>query len=422
MDAKSVFTPGSMPTVTFVGTHLQKRGEIFRDALDQGGTLINISGPSKSGKTVFVRDTVGAGNLVSIVGTGAKSASELWMRVFHKIGTQVPHSVGSEASNSVTLGASLKASGSLVFAKAEGAGSLSGQFSDRNSSTASTPIDHLQLLIQELGESGLVLFIDDFHYLDREVQNQVAAEIKEAIANGVKIVCASVPHHSEDVLKANADLRGRIVTIDFDYWDRPTLGVIAEKGFAALNINADPRVIQRFAAEAAGSPQLMQSLCLIACWEGKVRARPENPITWNFSEEFCGEVCSRAALGSDYSSTLDRLKEGPKTRGSERKSYRLAAGDVGDVYTIILRAIALAPPTLHFRYSELQERIRGLCESSAPSGSSVTGSCHHVALLANEGQPRPILEWDANEEVLNIRDPYLLFYMRWSAALDPDIR
>ena len=47
----------------------------------------------------------------------------------------------------------------------------------------------------------------------------------------------------------------------------------------------------------------------------------------------------------------------------------------------------------------------------------MTGACLQIALLANDGLPNTILEWESKEDVLNIRDPYLLFFMRWSENL-----
>lgn len=416
MRAKDVFTPGSSPTVTLVRDHLERSKEIFEDALDQGGVLINISGPSKSGKTVFVKSLIGADNLLPITGAGASCPGDLWERVFHQIGTEVPKEVVDEASSDLSIGASLKTSGSMVVVKAEGGGSVSANLNESRASSYAKPVDLLQLLVSELGGTEFVVFIDDFHYIPKSVQSAVAAEIKEAISKGVRIVCASVPHHSEDVLRANPDLRGRVVTLDFDYWESSTLSKIADKGFSELNIDLSPPTIRRFAQEAAGSPQLMQSICLNACYEAGYREFHSDLRRLPGHDAFIEDVCVRASLGADYSSTIERLREGPKVRGSERTHYRLRRGDVGDVYTILLQALSLDPPILHFRYAELQDRIRKVCETKVPPGSSVTGSCSQIANLANSGSERIIVEWDGSEEVLNIRDPYLLFYLRWSGS------
>lgn len=400
--------------MTLVDDHLKKSREIFEDALRQGGILVNISGPSKSGKTVFVKNIVGGENLISISGAGVDAPKDLWLRVFHQIGTPVGVSEISENNTLATLGGTTKVSGTLFFAKAEASISAAGSAGTKDATTVSLAVDHLQLLIKELSGTGFVLFIDDFHYMGHEVQEAVARQIKEAIDKGVKIVCASVPHHSEDVLRANADLRGRIVSIDFDYWPAEALRQIPVRGFAYLNILASEPMLDKLVSEVAGSPQLMQSLCLSACLEMALRERSAVQKEVPELGDFYSNVCLRTAVVTDYSSTLEKLQEGPKTRGTDRAQFRLKDGTVGDVYTILLRAIALDPPNLHFRYSEIIERVKLVCERDTPVGSSLTGACVHIAQLANDGLARPIIDWDSTEDVFDVRDPYLMFYLRWN--------
>ena len=108
------------------------------------------------------------------------------------------------------------------------------------------------------------------------------------------------------------------------------------------------------------------------------------------------------------------MNDGPKTRGQDRKSYLTRDDFVTDVYPLILRAIALDPPELTQRYPNLQRRIQSLCAKEQPSGSSVTGACSHIASIANESENRNVIEWDSENDVFDIRDPYLLFYLRWN--------
>lgn len=408
-----VFTPTATPTITLVEDHLVNKKQQFADAIEQGGTLINISGPSKSGKTVFIKNIVGGENLVPVSGAGIATPNELWLRVFHAIGTPVEYSGTQEQGSTVTVGGSATAGGSAIFAKAEGQVSANANLATKEVTSTKQAVDFLQLLIKELSGTGLVLFIDDFHYIPTQTQEIVARQIKEAIDKGVLVVCASVPNHTEDVLSANMDLRGRVVTIDFDFWPDDALRKIPELGFSALNVTVDPAILNSLITEVAGSPQLMQSLCLNACLEANIRARSDVEFPLSSDSDFYADACYRTASTADYSSTLEKLEEGPKTRGTERNQYRLNDGGVGDVYTILLQAIALDPPSLHFRYSDLQDRIKKICESETPVGSSVTGACLHMSQLANDGRDRTILAWDQSEDVLDIRDPYLLFYVRW---------
>lgn len=158
----------------------------------------------------------------------------------------------------------------------------------------------------------------------------------------------------------------------------------------------------------------MQSLCLTTCFENDIREIQSSPKQIASNLDAVKKVCSRAAATCDYSSTAAKMKEGPKTRGQNRKSHVLKDGTATDVYPLVIDAIALDPPELTQRYPNLQKRIQSLCSSEPPSGSSVTGACSQIALIANESENRTVIEWDGENDVLDIRDPYLLFYLRWS--------
>ena len=174
-------------------------------------------------------------------------------------------------------------------------------------------------------------------------------------------------------------------------------------------------VVHAFAAEAAGSPQLMQSLCLIACFETSNDERRDTRSTVPADLELISRVCKRTATTTDYSSTVEKMKDGPKTRGTDRKSHALKLGGaVVDVYPLILMAIAADPPELTIRYANLVGRISCLCTHEPPSGSSVTGACSHMSEIAKGAENRVVVEWDVASDVLDVRDPYLLFFLRWA--------
>jgi len=418
MKAKDIFTPGRFPTVTYVEDHLTEKKKQFEDALDAGSMLISISGPSKSGKTVFVEQCIGKANLIQITGAGIKTAIELWMRVFDVIGTPI-----SKASTSSTsLAGSINAKGSIesgvIFAKGKAELSGTGSYTSGSGVTESIAIDHLQLLIKELGGSDFVLFIDDFHYVPRDIQNEVAQQIKEAIRNDVKIVCASVPYRSDDVIRGNPDLRGRVFSIDFDYWNSNILEKIAYKGFKELNVQYRLPMIKKIAAEAAGSPQLMQYLCLNSCYELDIRERPSEPVDFLDDQALLEKICRRTALSADYGSVVEKMKEGPKTRGSDRKIHVSKFNWQGDVYKLLIKALSLDPPQLTFRYQPLVDRITATCSGEAPSGSSITSACYHTASIVDDTVGEKVVEWDSENDVFDIRDPYLLFYLRWSDEVD----
>lgn len=413
MQAKDVFTPGKYPTHTLVDAHLEAKEQQLRDTLELGTMLVSISGPSKSGKTVFVKKTLGTDNLIEITGAGIHSVNDLWMRVFDILGTPVTQI--QTGTDTTSISGTGKASGqaSIFVAKANVEGSVTGGYTKASQLTESFAIDPLQLLKREIGGTDFVVFIDDFHYISKEIQAELARQIKDAIANDCKFICASVPYHSDDVIRGNADLRGRIFNIDFDYWDKDNLKLIAEKGFQLLNITPDINVIENLVKESAGSPQLMQYLCLNSCYEINARSTSQTSTAYPNDPDLLEKVCRRTLASADYSSIVDKMRDGPKTRGSDRKAYISKEGWQGDVYVFLLKAIALNPPTLTFRYPDLVSRVQSLCIGDSPSGSGITSACQHSTAIANTAAANSIIEFDQENDVLDIRDPYLLFYLRW---------
>ncbi|UKE65854.1 hypothetical protein [Xanthomonas graminis] len=122
-----------------------------------------------------------------------------------------------------------------VLIKGQGEVSAEGTWSNSRTVSESVSIDYLQLLIRELSGSGMVVFVDDFHYIPSDVQKEISNQIKEAARQNVIFIVASVPYHSDDAVRANPDLRGRLVKLDFDYWDSNQLVKIAHAGFKHLN-------------------------------------------------------------------------------------------------------------------------------------------------------------------------------------------
>ena len=418
MRIQEIFTPGRFPQWTYVDTHLKEKQQHLRDALDEGSMLISISGPSKSGKTVFVEHVLGKENLVLVTGAGVKSTTDLWVKVFDIIGTPIARTTTSSQTTSGSISATAGGEGNVLIFKGKGemTGSLDHSREEAHSDVEA--VDALQLLIRELASTDFVVFIDDFHYIDSRLQTELAHQLKEAMRNGVKFICASVPYHADDVIRSNPDLRGRIFSIDFDYWGSDVLAEIAKKGFHKANVRYDEKLTERFSSEAAGSPQLMQYLCLNACYEIGLREASEQEWHLEYREELFDNVGRRTVMSTDYGSVVDKMIEGPKTRGSDRKVYISTYGWQGDVYKFLIKALSLDPPNLTFRYQPLVDRVGSICEGKAPSGSSITNACHHVAAIANDAAGDNIVEWDGDSDVFDIRDPYLLFYLRWSGVIE----
>ena len=368
---------------------------------------------------MLVEKVVGLDNLITITGAGISTPEDVWGRVLDWMDVPQETSRTNAFEGGVSAGA--EASGGLnipLLARGDVTGSGGVEIGASTAATKTQRRRGLNQVISEIADSDFVVLIDDFHYMPREVQEEVAKQIKEAVRQEVKIVTASVAHRSDDVVRANPELRGRVMAVNLDYWEPHNLRAIAEVGFDVLGADLSRQAYDEFVLEAAGSPQLMQAICLNACFVLDLRSKGSTRQTLAPAKEVRRDIFERTAAATDFRSLVDVLDSGPKTRGTERKTYQFLDKTEGDVYRCVLKAVASDPPRLSFPYEEILRRVHEICTSEEPVGSSIIGSCSQMSKLALDKFPKErVVDWDEQKLVFDIPDPYLLFYLRSSGRL-----
>ncbi|MBX3191890.1 MAG: hypothetical protein KF819_33170 [Labilithrix sp.] len=425
LTAHDVFTPSSFPEHTYVARGDDDLEAKLRFAIATKGQIVSLSGPSKSGKTVLVERVVGKDKLVPVVGAGIKDPDGVWTRVLDWL--DAPDEERAQKMWQLATGAraGAKAEGDIIVASGEASGELTTKATRRAGGSASKKRRGLEQVIELLGRSkehaDHVVLVDDFHYMPREIQIEVAKQLKEAARRDVKIVTASVPHRADDVVRANPELRGRVTVIDVSYWRPRDLAKIATNGFDLLHVDMEQASAERLAHEAAGSPQLMQAICLYACFVLGIGERMPKRVQERIRDEDFVKLCRHTTTLTDFRSLVDALDTGPRASASDRKKYKFVDGTTGDVYRAVLKAIAAEPLALTFGYEEILRRVRDVTKGEPATGSSVTGACAHMARLAAAQQPTAhAIVWDEREQLLELPDPYLSFYLRWSDRLLQD--
>lgn len=415
-DAVEVFTPNDVPKLTYVYRKEHDLEAQLKASLRTPGQIISLSGPSKSGKTSLIKRMVGAEALITVSGGSIKSADQLWERVLNWM--ESPTEVSQKTGTVLTTQVSGKVSGSIGLpALGKTALELAGAASKADAADTTTKIvrSGIDQVVREISGSDFVVFIDDFHYMTADVQKDVARQIKEAAEKGVIICTASVPHRSDDVVRSNTELRGRVRAIDFSYWANEEIQEIGVLGFHALGADISRETITRLANESFGSPQLMQAICLQACYQLDIDGTKVPPVEYYVNEQSIRKILEHTSSTASFSKVLDAMHAGPKLRGQERRLYQFQDGSEGDVYRCVLLALTADPPALTLRYDEVLERTKAACKTGAPVGSSVSQALEKVCEIASDLDAANIIEW--SEEVLAISDPYFLFYARCSSKL-----
>lgn len=417
MNVFEIFTPTDIPTVTYVDRGERGLEVALRNALRTPKMITSLSGPSKSGKTVLIKKVLDPDALIPLSGAAIKSADDLWNRVLNWM--QAPSERTRSRDHEFTVKAETKGGGKLgipFVAEGSAEATAGGEYAYGRGSEERHERGGVDQVIREIGGSDFVLFIDDFHYMDRKVQADVARQLKEAAEAGVKICTASVPHRKDDVLRGNSELRGRVQAIDFEYWLPEEIEQIALKGFAELNIELKAENRSRLVQEAFGSPQLMQQICLQACLRANIEDTQADQQQMHLTDDAIESVLEQASTTTDFSSLLEGLHNGPKVRGAPRNQFKFSDGSAGDVYRCILLAMKCDPPCLAFSYDDIYQRTRSVCSAEAPPGSSVASALDQMPQLAEDLEPRTrIIEW--SDDVFDIVDPYFLYFLRCSSKL-----
>ncbi len=416
----AVFTPSDYPVHTYVKRDEQKTEERLRQALETPGEVVSVSGPSKSGKTVLIENVVGRENLITVTGASIGIASDLWEKALDWM--DVPTQSAQSASSSGAVSPSLEAGGKFGLT---GLGEISGKIGLGASTTTSATESvsngrrGMSQVIREIADSSFVLLIDDFHYMPASVQGDVAKQIKEAARLGVKICTASVPHRSDDVVRANPELRGRIRAVDTKPWERLELVEIGRIGFPILGINVPKDKLDLLAKESFQSPQLMQAVCLQVCYQIGLRESKDDLVERDLTEDEIRLSLEETSTRTDFASLLRQMHEGPKTRGTERKEFSLSDGSHGDVYRALLLAIKADPPSPGFAWNDLSRRVQAVCKPDSPQAASLSTACAQIARIAKDMYPgQRVIDWEGDPtNLLSIEDPYFLFYLRWSDRL-----
>jgi hypothetical protein len=414
--AKDVFTPNSIPTFTYVDRATHKFEERLRQAFSIPNMIISVSGPSKSGKTVLINKVIEAENLIPISGATIKTVDDLWALVLGWMDTPTRRTEKKRTTVKTEVGGKTGGKLGIPFVaegKVEGEAKVGAERAGETEETYSTT--GLDQVVDDIGHSTFTVFVDDFHYIPKAVQKQIGKQIKAAAESGVRICTASVPHRSDDVVRSNPELRGRVAAIDVDRWSEDELEQIAYRGFRELNVDVAPSVLRRLTSEAFGSPQLMQIICLNFCFEHGIEEALNEQRRVEADFVSLENVLERTSTYTDFSTMLDVLHAGPKQRGIERKEFEFVDGTRGDVYRCVLLAIKADPPALTFSYEEMMSRTRAMCKGESPVGSSVVTTLVQMDALAKSVQEAPVIEWDQN--VLDIVEPYFLFFLRCSHYL-----
>lgn len=384
---ENVFKPGAYPEYTYVSRNYESTEISYELRLKQGlrtaGCLTSLIGPSKMGKTILCEKVIGFDNIVEISGADFNTTNDFWSVVAAK--AELPY------MGEITTGRE----------------TVDQQNSETDCRTEKYTLSK-DKVIEFYKKKGKVLVIDDFHYAVPEMQLKMAQQLKDAIRRELKVVVVSLPHRSDDAIRQNADLSGRLRLINIEAWTKEDLKEIALKGFSKLKIEIMDEVAEKIAVESLTSPQLMQDICLSICT--MMEERGESSVKTSILEP----AYRFTTMNFDYHDVENVMSKGPNTRGKRRKLYKTKFNKELDLYGLIVESLAKNPPIMELDFETIHRRIENLIpgKEEKPTKQAVREHLGKLQSILGEREDiYRVLEWKDGR--VYILDPLFLFYLRW---------
>lgn len=387
--SEQIFKPGSFPEYTYVSRKSLDIGIDYevrlKQALKISGCLTSIIGPSKMGKTVLCEKVIELDNLVEVSGVDFSNEADFWSIIAAKV--------------------ELPISGKFTESKI---------IKNNDCDEVYNKIESFKLtkdkVIEYFKENRKVLVLDDFHYASESVQLHIAQQLKDAIRREFKAIVVSLPHRSDDAIRKNADLTGRLSLINIQPWSNEELEEIATIGFKKLDIDISNEIAKEIAVESLTSPQLMQYICLSICTLLDI----DNLEIKEIPKDILQKAYRFTTANFEYSDVVKVIKEGPNPRGKKRKLYKTSDGKTLDIYGLIIESVSGNPPMMGMRIEDIKSRIDKIIinDENKPDKQQIRDSLNKLQAILNEKENiYKVFEW--KDGVLHILDPLFLFYLRW---------
>ncbi len=409
---QDVFVPGGFPRHTYnprVELQLEER---LRETKQNLCKLVTVTGQTKSGKTVLARKVLPPDECVWVDGGTVSAEDDFWQVVLEQLDlfqTSQQHDA-AETKSSI----SGKGTAAANFLVAKGSAELGAELSKTRSSgrSGTRAVSARVAALEGLKQAPLPLVVDDFHYLSRELQGNIVRALKQPIFDGLPVAIIAIPHRRYDAVKVEKEMTGRIGTVEIPVWSEAELRFIPETGFKLLGLEIPESASRRLAAEAIGSPHLMQDFCRAICraaeLEGQLPAEQLRLAEKDLAKAF------REVADTIGRPIFEKLARGPRQR-TDRMQRQLKDGRGVDIYELVLHALAhLRPGLVSLEYEDLRAAIRDVSASQIPQLQEVARVLKHMASIAASDQSStPVIDFEEDEKKLHVTDPFFAFYLRW---------
>lgn len=403
-----VFTPGGFPTVTYIDRKEKQLERQVYAAQENLAKLVVVTGATKSGKTVLVDKVFPQTESLWIDGGTISDENSFWESVIEKADLFTETESSEQGTEVFGFESEAAIEGNVLIAK--GTGAFRGNIGTEQAmgTTYRRAVNPKVIAIRKLQAGENALIVDDFHYIDKEVQRAIVRALKAPIMHGLPVIFIAIPNRRYDAVEVEREMTGRIENIEMPVWEEDELENIARLGFKSLNVRISDSLIRSLATAAYGSPFLMQEFCRELCRkceiEGYSKEKQFISDTLNVEDVFV-EIAEHSGRPM-----FNKLKRGPRAR-SDRKKRLLKDGTETDVYGVVMEGLKnLQPGVESMQYEALRNNIKNILAESPPQKNEISRVLDQIAKIsATDTSSTPVIDWQRTDNIITLPIPFLHF-------------
>lgn len=378
---------------------------------------IVIHGGSKQGKTSLRKYALEESDCVVVQCQGSKKLRELYSLVLKEAGAEITVSKSKTISGASKVWVKFKAKLAIPFACGiEGeAGAETNKSYSMNSEVQNIEIDISDAndVIRILKDMNFTKFIvlEDFHYLDIDVQKSVAIDLKVFHEKSeISFIVVGVWMEQNRLVLYNGDLTNRVIPINADIWSGEELHSVISAGEALLNIRINDEAVRAIISASHSNVGLVQEICWNLCEESSIFEAQKETKKIGTIEQVDNIVKKMSHDQSGrYRNFINDFSEGYQHTEHELHKW--------------IMAIVICFPIGQLKTGILQtEMYRRICKSHPNKGrlqiANVVQALRNSSRLQQKKHVQPvILDFNANESRLKVVDSgFLLFLEREDTA------
>lgn len=390
----------------------------FLEALVSDKEVI-VYGSSKQGKTALVSKYLPYDAHILVSLTPKMTVLDIYQIILSKAGVRIA-SGGAEkrgTEGSISIGAKVKAIIPLL-----GGGEVNTAASTKGTSSSEhqfeeIPINlelpqHVSDLLRRVKCEKWVI-LENFHYLNEDVQKQFAFDLRAFQELGVRFVILGVWREKNRMAQFNGDLLDRVIEIPVEPWTQTDFRHVVRVGSQELNIEIADELIGRALESSFSSIGVFQELLKGICADAGVTSTARTKQVIDDPRSVTRAVANKA---NDYASrhqrALEAIAAGHPSGGGAKSDlpplflpYYLVRVILEGGYDAIAGGM---------RRTYLHERIRAIHHRGddvrASDISNLLGGLAN--LQAVKSISPPIIDYDAQNRLLQVVDSTFYFFIK----------